>query len=118
MTKPFRECDYFTCARCGRRITRGGSRRASLACRDCQMADPYGTAAILGNDTPDTEPTIQRRARRVPDDRLTWTEPDLRAAHAAYRRGERDDWTVAGAREYNRRHRATSRPSRANKDAA
>lgn len=36
-------------------------------------------------------------------DLITWTPETLRAAHAAFERGNRDVYTLAGNREYNRR---------------
>lgn len=113
MNRPFRECDYFTCARCGRRITRGGSRRATLACRDCQQADPYAVAAILGEMPPQAAATTGRPRKPSTVDRDTWTDDDLKKAARQYRKeGARDTWTVEGYREYHRRYAARRKQTR------
>jgi hypothetical protein len=44
-------------------------------------------------------------------DLITWTPETLRAAHAAYERGNRDVYVVAGNRVYNQRRMAKARRS-------
>lgn len=45
-------------------------------------------------------------------DLISWTPETLKAAHAAYERGNRDVYTVAGQREYQRRRGNTNRRGR------
>jgi hypothetical protein len=44
-------------------------------------------------------------------DLIDWTPETLRAAHAAYVRGNRDVYTLAGHREWNRLQKQQSRAS-------
>jgi hypothetical protein len=83
------------------------------ACYDCRTADPYGTARILGQEPP---PPSKRPGRRVPEDRDTWPDTDLRKAAAQHKAGMRDEWTVERNREYQRRHSQRSRAAK--RDAA
>jgi hypothetical protein len=106
--------DTTTCARCGRTITRGGNTRDLAACRDCRESDPYGTALVLGQPPPPQPP--KRPRRRVPEDRDTWPDTDLRRAAAQHKAGMRDEWTVERNREYQRRHSQRSRAAK--RDAA
>lgn len=55
------------------------------------------------------------RIMRVAAEEKAFSEDDARIAHAAFWRGERDDWTVAGERTYQRR---AERAKRARKRAA
>lgn len=45
--------------------------------------------------------------RVIWDDEEHWSDDELKAAHAAYGRGERDDWTKTGQRIYDRARRVT-----------
>lgn len=42
-------------------------------------------------------------------DEHDWTDDDIRRSHAAYIRGERDPWTIAGHRIWDREYRARKR---------
>lgn len=56
---------------------------------------------------------IPTNPTRFQDEReLVWTDTMLRNAHAAFKRGLRDDHTVAGHREWDRRYRAAKRAER------
>jgi hypothetical protein len=105
--------DTTTCARCGRTITRGGHTPDPAACRDCRESDPYGTALILGQTPP---PPHKRPKRRVPEERDTWPDTDLRRAAAQHKAGARDPWTMERLTEYRRRH--SQRAAAAKRDAA
>jgi hypothetical protein len=100
MTRNPAPSDTTTCARCGITLTRGTNTPPLSACRDCRAADPYGTALIL-DQPPPPPPT---RKRRVPQERDTWPDTDLRRAAAQHKAGARDDWTLTRLTEYRRRH--------------
>lgn len=112
MTRPYAPSDRATCVRCGRTLTRGGNTRGKVACTDCRVSDPYGTALILGQDPPPP----RRAKRRVPEERDAWPDTDLRRAAADYKAGARDTWTIERHREYHRRHSQRSRAAK--RDAA
>jgi hypothetical protein len=67
---------------------------------------------------PEPETSEGGRPRKVTDgqvgrmvDLINWTPETLRAAHAAYVRGLRDVYTLAGHREWNRLQKQQSRAS-------
>jgi hypothetical protein len=101
--------DTITCARCGHTYTRGGGTPIPYACADCRLADPFGTARILGQQPP---PPRGNPARRVPPERDTWPDTDLRRAAANYKAGMRDTWTIERSREYQRRQSQRARAAK------
>lgn len=61
----------------------------------------------------------QFKVRNIRDSLEGWTVPQLRAAHAAYQRGERDTRTKDGERIYCREHRRKqSTPQRMERPAS
>lgn len=68
------------------------------------------TAAIEDGDADRINEIVDeiRAGDHVPQ-RLTWTVEQLRFCHAAYVRGERDERTIAGHREWDRRRKARQR---------
>lgn len=81
---------------------------------------------LRGDVTAEIE-TLDLRARR-PGLRIIWptdshwSADELKTAHAAYARGERDDWTVTGHRIWDkqrrRQQRKTEDPARRARNAA
>jgi hypothetical protein len=113
MTRPYSPSDTINCARCGRTYTRSGDTPNPYACNDCRTADPYGTARILGQQPP---PPRTNPARRVPAERDTWPDTDLRRAVTQHNAGMTDEWTKTRFTEYRRRHSQRSRAAK--RDAA
>lgn len=79
---------------------------------DCDFQQLYALVVALAAMVPDDVPVSELLGWT--DWAATYSREDMtgdqcRRAHAAWGRGERDPWTVAGEREYQKRRKAASR---------
>lgn len=101
--------------------------RAELAAMTSERNDLETALHRLRGDLTDEIETLDLRARRSglriiwPTD-SHWSPDELRTAHAAYARGDRDEWTVTGHRIWDKQRRREKRkaedPARRARNAA
>ena len=88
--------------------------RAEIATMTAERNDLETALHRLRHDLTDEISTLDLRARRTglriiwPTD-SHWSPDELRAAHAAYMRGDRDEWTIAGHRIWDKERKRLQR---------
>lgn len=79
--------------------------------RKAQQASPWGgpqgtwAGLLINNNGPATDRSRNRDSERIAAEEAAYSEEDCRAAKAAYMRGSRTEWAVAGNRTYERRRK-------------